>query len=109
MPFLAANGLTLDMVSLRQRERVTRGELVRAFDNTLLDGRDAGRREWEGDTRPLTSAEAAAYVAALAGDVPLTGDALVSPATVNVTVRDRSFERVKNGFEVVLSLTFQEV
>lgn len=116
MAFLTANGLALKLASFRELPRVVRGEAVRAFDNTMLDGTDAGMREWEGETVPHTPAEAAEVRATVAGEVVLDGEALDAPATCKVTVRDVTYEPARDpvtrqltAHKQTLSLLFQEV
>jgi hypothetical protein len=47
MAFAVLSGLELTVVNFSAGPPIFRGETVRAFDNTLLDGADAKKRTWE--------------------------------------------------------------
>ncbi len=116
MPFLQVGATILHLSAFAEREPAVRGEVARAFDNTLLVGTDSGKREWEGDTIPLTAAQAAAVRAAIAQPVLVSGDASSPATTCHVTVRGARYARAMDpvtrqmtSYTLLLSLLFQEV
>lgn len=111
-------GIEIELTAFSELEPEVRGEEVRAFDNTLLDGTDAGRRRWEGTTDAMTSAASAALrVAVSAGPVVcsglvLLGESVLARVRVGGAPRtpDYSAGRVDwTGVNVVHTLTLREV
>jgi hypothetical protein len=91
-------GIEVDLVSFQQRPDARRGEMVRAFDNTLLDGTDRPKRTWDGTTDWMTPASEQALRAAVgSGPVVCTGFVL-SDEQVLCSV---SIEAVPRGPDVL--------
>jgi hypothetical protein len=117
--FLSVAGTWLKLVSFVQKVGVVRGEAVRAFDNTLLDGTDAGKREWDGETVQMTlEGLADLRTATQNGPVAVLGPALLGETVLcKVTVESAPYgPDVTTGtridwtqFNQSASLTFQEV
>lgn len=78
MPFLTIAGTTVEMTAFSEKKPEYRGESVRAFDNTLLSGKDGRRRQWGGTTYPMTptAAEALREATKNGARVACTGSAL---------------------------------
>jgi hypothetical protein len=116
MSSIVIGGIALDLVSFREGETEWRGTADRAFDNTLLDGRDAPKRSWEGVTDWLATAAADSLRAAIASG-PVSCSGVVLGETVTASVDVRSAERgpdVSSGtpnwsaINVTLALTLRE-
>lgn len=65
--FLVVAGVDLIVTSMQERQRTVRGEAVRAFDNTLMGGTDAGKASWNVELFSMTLAEADTFRAAVEG------------------------------------------
>lgn len=118
MEFLTVAGIELEMTRFVERAPEVRGEAVRAFDNTLMDGTDAPRRVFDGDTYWMTVDDADALRAAVAaGAVLCTGPALRGAALLcKVVIGDAPYgPDVQAGredwtdFNQALSLNVREV
>lgn len=115
---ITIGGVTLRLVSFQERPREYRGEAARAFDNTLLDGRDAPKRSWSGETDWVTTAEEATLRAAVeAGPVScsglvLPGGAVTCSVDVDGSVLGPGVQGGLTDYALVnsrLSLTLREV
>jgi hypothetical protein len=75
--FLSVAGIDLEITACTPLPRVRRGEAVRAFDLTLLDGRDLGKGEWRATLYPMAPAAAAVLRGLIyAGPVAVAGSAV---------------------------------
>lgn len=85
-------GIGVALTSFQERPRTQRGEAVRAFDLTLLDGTDGGKRTWEGTTDVMLPAGEAALRAAIgSGSVVCSGLVLYGESVLcKVTVEGAS-------------------
>jgi hypothetical protein len=118
MDSITIAGIPLRMASFAERAREYRGEAVRAFDNSLLDGTDQGKRAWDGQTMELLPADEQALRAAIAfGTVACTGLALYGETvyckvTVESAVRGPDTVSANHtdfsAVAVTLSLTLRE-
>lgn len=86
MPFAVLSGLDLVVTSFSESPTVYRGEAVRAFDNSMLDGTDAPKRAWELTHFPVPEAYAATLRTLGTGIRTFSGDCLGGGST-NVKVR----------------------
>lgn len=76
-------GIDLKLLSFERREDEVRGEAPRAFNNTLLDGTDAGKGVWSAVTDALLPATEIALRAAIAsGPVVCAGLVLYGGAVL---------------------------
>lgn len=116
MSSITIAGVGLDLTAFREGEPEWRGEAARAFDNTLLVGRDSKKRIWEGVTDWMSKADTDALAAAVEGGT-VTCSGVVLGETVSASVDIRTAERgpdVSSGrpdwtaINVTLSLTLRE-
>lgn len=111
MPMLVIAGITVNMASFRRRQPLVRGESVRAFDNTLLDGTDGYKENFEGTTIPMAPADAVTLRTAIrAGAVTCSGDLIGASMTCKVV--DTGTEASRDGdaaHEEAISLTIEQV
>jgi hypothetical protein len=117
MSFANIAGIEVEFVRFRERPRTFRGEVVDAFDNTLLDGTDSQKRSWEGETIEMLAEDADALRAAIdAGAVVCTGPAFRNAnLSCKVTLEGASFGpdvsggyQDWTGFNESLSLVIRE-
>lgn len=118
MAFLVIAGIEVEVTRFRERPRVFRGEAVRSFNNTLMDGTDAGKGEWDAETYPLAATAVDALRAAIgSGSVLCTGAAFRDAAHLcKVTIEDAPYgPDVQGGaedwtdFNQTLALLLREV
>jgi hypothetical protein len=108
---LVAADIDLKLVTFRRRPDRVRGEIAVSFANTLLDGTDQRKREWEGETIEYTPEEVDAIRAAITpGPVVIGGEKLRGgTVTVYVAVEGESSERDgDDAFLEALNLLFRE-
>ena len=86
MAFAVLSGLELVVTSFSETPTTYRGEAVRAFDNSMLDGTDAPKRAWELTHYPVPEAYAATLRTLGTGLRAFSGDCL-GGASVTVKVR----------------------
>jgi hypothetical protein len=115
---ITIGGITLRLLpGFQQRASEWRGSVDRAFDMSLVDGRDSEKRSWSGVTDWMTTTEEAALRAAVAsGPVVCSGLVLPGgPFTCSVEVESSSYgPAVQSGLpdytgvNVTLALTLRE-
>lgn len=115
---ITAGGVNLRLTAFQERAREHRGESVRAFDQTLMNGRDLPVRTWDGVTDWMTPAEEVALRSAVeAGNVVcsglvLHGESVLCEVTVETVPRGPNVQGAKIDYatlNVTLALVFREV
>lgn len=86
MAFAILSGLTMVVTSFSEATTTYRGEAVRSFDNSMLDGTDAPKRVWEFTHYPVSEAYAATLRTLGTGIRTFSGDCL-GGASTTVKVR----------------------
>lgn len=114
-------GIGLRLTAFQERAREYRGESVRAFDQSLLSGRDLPARTWDGTSDWITPAEEVALRAVIeAGNVVCTstsplvlyGESVLCEVTIEAVPRGpdvQSGNTVYSTVNVTLALVLREV
>jgi len=115
---ITIGAVTLKLISCQERAREYRGEEVASFSNVLMNGRDAGRKTWDGVSLPIAPAAEATLRGIIdAGSVVCSGLVLYGESVLcNVTIESAPRGPDETGHLLnhaavnsSLSLVFREV
>lgn len=114
-------GFTMKFTDFRETTPDVAGEVERTFSNTLVNSIRTPKRTFTGTHLPATLAEMAGFRTAVANRVPVLcmGGVFGGTLTCSVQVKDIPYDRARtktsdhtanaDGFEIALSMDFQEV